>query len=164
MRVHQFDGGFPEATEGGDQTERTNVPDGVHTVTIWDANEGEHKFPDTNPGEFLNLTLQPQSKSHRFVWCSLGIDERDQVLAGQLAAALGFSAKEWAKVPPGDLKGRIVRIETVERMSKSGKARVWVRRFLSPQSEEARARPRTQAAKVAAARGDEAGEADDIPF
>lgn len=165
MRVHSFDSGFPEATEGGDQTERTNVPDGGHTVTIYEAKEGPHRWPDKNPGEFLNLTLQPQSKSHRFIWCSYGDDKRDLAMVAQLAAALGFTAKEWAQVQPKDLVGRIVRVETVEKINhNTGKGKVWVNKFLVPQSEEARAKPRTQAAKVAAARGDEAGEADDIPF
>ena len=69
MRVHSFDDGFEAATaaaggqSGGD---REMLPDGTHGVTIREASEGPHKFPENNPGEFLHLTLAPNG-SYGFV-------------------------------------------------------------------------------------------------
>ncbi len=60
MRVHDFGDGFDAATAGGAPAgEREMLPDGTHNVTIKDASEGVHKFPENNPGEYLHLTLAP---------------------------------------------------------------------------------------------------------
>ena len=167
MRVHNFDDGFEAAaTAGGAPAgERELLPDGTHNVTIRDASEGPHKFPENNPGEYLHLTLAPNG-SYGFVWVSLGASAKDKALAGVLATALGFTPDAWADADPSELIGQELRVTTKQVVLKSGKTRVFVNDYLPAVAPEPEKKPaaRTPAAKVAAARGDEAGGDDDIPF
>jgi len=167
MRVHDFGDGFDAATAGGAPAgEREMLPDGTHGVTIKEASEGPHKFADNNPGDFLHLTLAPNG-SYGFVWVSLGSAAKDRAQAGLLATALGYTPDGWADADPSELVGRELRITTKQVVLKSGKTRVFVNDYLPVEraaAPEKKPAARTPAAKVAAARGDEAGGGDDIPF
>lgn len=166
MRVHNFDDGFDAATAGGAPAgEREMIPDGTHNVTIRDASEGPHKFPENNPGDFLHLTLAPNG-SYGFVWVSLGSSQKDRAQAGLLATALGFTPDAWADADPSELIGRELRVTTKQVVLKSGKTRVFVNDYLPAVAAAPEKKPanRLPAQKVAAARGDEAGGGDDIPF
>ena len=169
MRVHSFDDGFEAATvaasirSGGD---REMIPDGTHTVTIRKASEGPHRFPDDNPGEFLNLEFAPNGPYSLF-WASYGSSAKDTRMSALLAQALGFSPESWADADPGDLVGMEVQVTT--KIGTKGKPRVFVNDFLPiekavEKAPEKKPANRLPAQKVAAARGDEAGGEDDIPF
>jgi hypothetical protein len=168
MRVHSFDDGFEAAAAaaggqaGGD---REMIPDGTHTVTIRKAAEGAHKFPENNPGDYLNLEFAPNGPYSLF-WASYGSSEKDRGMTAILAQALGFSPESWADTDAGELVGMEVQVTT--KIGTKGKPRVFVNDFqpvprfaAAPEKKPA---SRTPAAKVAAARGDEAGGGDDIPF
>ena len=168
MRVHSFEQGFeglPPAGSAAVQPEM--LPDGTHDVTINEAIEGPHKYPDNYPGDFLHLTLIPNSE-HGRVWVSLGLGEKDAAIAGSLAQALGLSADDWADTDPADLIGRKVRAITRQVTGKNGKTRVYCNGFLleekAQQPVAKKPAARTPAQKVAAAAGNEAGGGDDIPF
>ena len=167
MRVHSFDDGFDAATAGGAPAgEREMLPDGTHGVTIREASEGPHKFPENNPGEFLHLTLAPNG-SYGFVWVSLGRSAKDRGLSAMLAQALGYTPDGWADTDPGELVGQELRVVTKQVLLKSGKTRVFineyhpVERAAAPEKKPA---ARLPAQKIAAAKGEEAGGDDDIPF
>jgi hypothetical protein len=98
---------------------------------------------------------------------SLGSSAKDKSLAGVLATALGFTPDGWADADPSELVGRELRITTKQVVLKSGKTRVFVNDYLpvaAAPAPEKKPAARLPAAKVAAARGDEAGGEDDIPF
>lgn len=169
MRVHNFDDGFQSAAAaaggraGGD---REMLPDGTHTVTIRKAAEGPHKFPENNPGEYLNLEFAPNGPYSLF-WASYGSSEKDRGMTALLAQALGFTPEAWADADAGELVGMEVQVTT--KIGTKGKPRVWINDFMpveraAPPASKPAPRPQTPAAKVAAARGDEAGGGDDIPF
>lgn len=169
MRVHSFDDGFEAATaaaggpSGGD---REMLPDGTHGVTIREASEGPHNFPENNPGEFLHLTLAPNG-SYGFVWVSLGKTAKEKALSAMLAQALGYTPDGWADTDPGELVGQELRVVTKQVLLKSGKTRVFVNDYLPVErAAESEKKPaaRSPAQKIAQAKGEEAGEADDIPF
>ena len=169
MRVHSFDDGFEAAAAAaGGQSggEREMLPDGTHGVAIREASEGPHKFPENNPGEFLHLTLAPNG-SYGFVWVSLGKSPKDKALSAMLAQALGYTPDGWADTDPGELVGQELRVVTKQVLLKSGKTRVFineyhpVERAAAPEKKPA---ARLPAQKVAAAKGEEAGGDDDIPF
>lgn len=154
MRV-TFDEGFTGSTSG----EREMLPDGVHNVTIRTVTERDDK---------TTIVLAPNGP-YRLVYVDLKNDAKGQAKASALAAALGMSARDWAGSEPGDLVGRELRLETHQWVSdRDGKTRVSVDKFLAPEvvvgTRPGGPKPRTQAAKVAAARGDEAGGEDDVPF
>jgi hypothetical protein len=142
------------------------IPDGTHTVTIRKSAEGPHKFPENNPGDYLNLEFAPNGPYSLF-WASYGSSEKDRGMTAILAQALGFSPESWADTDAGELVGMEVQVKT--KIGTKGKPRVWINDFMpveraaQPESKPA-PRPQTPAAKVAAARGDEAGGGDDIPF
>ena len=166
MRVHDFGDGFDAATAGGAPAgEREMLPDGTHGVTIKEASEGPHKFAENNPGDFLHLTLAPNG-SYGFVWVSLGSSAKDKAQAGLLATALGFTPDAWADADPSELVGMELKVTTKQVVLKSGKTRVFVNDYLPAVAAAPEKKPaaRTPAAKVAAARGEEAGGGDDIPF
>jgi hypothetical protein len=166
MRVHDFGDGFDAATAGGAPAgERETLPDGTHGVTIKEAREGPHKFAENYPGDFLHLTIAPNG-SYGVVWVSLGSSSKDKAQAGLLATALGFTPDAWADADPSELVGRELRVTTKQVTLKSGKTRCFVNDYLPAVAAAPEKKPasRTPAAKVAAARGEEAGEADDIPF
>jgi hypothetical protein len=169
MRVHSFDDGFEAAAAAaGGQAggERVMLPDGTHTVTIRKADEGPHNFPENNPGQYLNLEFAPNGPYSLF-WASYGSSAKDRAMSALLAQALGFSPESWADADPGELVGMEVQVKT--KIGTKGKPRVWINDFMpveraaAPTSKPA-PRPQTPAAKVAAARGEEAGGGDDIPF
>jgi len=167
MRVHDFGDGFDAATAGGAPAgEREMLPDGTHGVTIREASEGPHKYPQDHPGDFLHLTLAPNG-SYGFVWVSLGSSSKDKAQAGLLATALGYTPDGWADADPSELVGRELRITTKQVTLRNGKTRVFVNDYLPVEraaAPEKKPAARTPAAKVAAARGDEAGGDSDIPF
>lgn len=167
MRVHSFDDGFEAAAaaaggqSGGD---RVMLPDGIHTVTIRKADEGPHNFPEKNPGEFLNLEFAPNGPYSLF-WASYGSSEKDRAMSALLAQALGFTPESWADTAPGELVGMEVQVKT--KIGTKGKPRVWINDFMPVEraaAPEKKPASRLPAQKVAAAKGEEAGEADDIPF
>ena len=167
MRVHSFDDGFDAATaaaggqSGGD---RVMLPDGTHTVTIRKADEGPHNFPENNPGEFLNLEFAPNGPYSLF-WASYGSSPKDLAMSALLAKALGFTPESWADADPGELVGMEVQVKT--KIGTKGKPRVWINDFMPVEraaAPEKKPAARLPAQKVAAARGEEAGAADDIPF
>ena len=168
MRVHSFDDGFEAAAAAaGGQAggERVMLPDGTHTVTIRKADEGPHNFPENNPGQYLNLEFAPNGPYSLF-WASYGSSAKDRAMSALLAQALGFSPESWADADPGELVGMEVQVKT--KIGTKGKPRVFVNdyqpvpRFAA--APEKKPAARTPAQKVAAARGDEAGGGDDIPF
>jgi hypothetical protein len=163
MRVHSFDDGF--ATAGGAPAgEREMCPDGTHNVTIKEAAEGPHKYPENYPGDFLHITLAPNGP-YGFVWSSIGVGPKDKSLAAALAAALGMTAAEWADTDPDELIGRQVQATTKQFTGKAGKTRVYVNDFLPiEKAPEKKPANRLPAQKIAKDKGEEAGEADDIPF
>jgi hypothetical protein len=166
MRVHDFGDGFDAATAGGAPAgEREMLPDGTHGVTIREASESPHKFPENNPGDFLHLTLAPNG-SFGFVWVSLGSSSKDKAQARLLATALGFTPDAWADADPSELVGRELRVTTKQVVLKSGKTRVFVNDYLPAVAAAPEKKPaaRLPAQKVAAAKGEEAGGGDDIPF
>ena len=167
MRVHSFDDGFEAATAGGAPAgEREMLPDGTHGVTIREASEGPHKFPESNYGEFLHLTLAPNG-SYGFVWVSLGKSAKDKALSAMLAQALGYTPDGWADADPGELVGQELRVVTKQVSLKSGKTRVFVNDYLPVEraaEPEKKPAARLPAQKIAAAKGEEAGGDDDIPF
>ena len=167
MRVHSFDDGFEAAAaaaggqSGGD---RVMLPDGTHTVTIRKADEGPHNFPENNPGEFLNLEFAPNGPYSLF-WASYGSSAKDKRMSALLAQALGFSPESWADADPGELVGMEVQVTT--KIGTKGKPRVWINDFMPVERAaalEKKPAARLPAQKIAAAKGEEAGSADDIPF
>ena len=166
MRVHSFDDGFEAAAaaaggqSGGD---RVMLPDGTHTVTIRKADEGPHNFPENNPGEFLNLEFAPNGPYSLF-WASYGSSAKDRAMSALLAQALGFSPESWADTDPGDLVGMEVQVKT--KIGTKGKPRVFINDYLPAVDAAPEKKPaaRLPAQKIAAAKGEEAGAADDIPF
>ena len=166
MRVHSFDDGFEAAAAAvGGQTggDRVMLPDGTHTVTIRKASEGKHRFPDDNPGEFLNLEFAPNGPYSLF-WASYGSSSKDLAMSALLAKALGFTPETWADADPGELVGMQVQVTTNQ--GTKGKPKVFVNDYLPAVAAAPEKKPanRLPAQKVAAARGDEAGGGDDIPF
>lgn len=157
MRV-TFEDGFQPPPAAGQ--ERELLPDGVHNVSI-------HKASDD--GEKTTVILAPNGH-FRLVYVDLRNDAKGQAKAARLAQALGMSAREWAGCQPEDLAGRRLRIESRQWVGNDGKTRVNVDKFLPADPPDAAPAPaaapviRTPAAKVAAARGDEPGGEDDIPF
>lgn len=155
MRVTFDDGVVPDAGGG----EREMLPDGIHNVTVREVKtDGPH---DT-------VVLAPHG-AYRLVYVDIKSDKKGQAKAAALASALGMSAAEWADCQPDELKGLELRVETRQWVGNDAKTRVNVDKFMPAERASANPsktapRPQTQAAKVAAARGDEAGEADDIPF
>ena len=167
MRVHSFDDGFEAAAaaaggqSGGD---RVMLPDGTHTVTIRKADEGPHNFPENNPGEFLNLEFAPNGPYSLF-WASYGSSAKDLAMSALLAKALGFTPESWADTDPGELVGMEVQVKT--KIGTKGKPRVWINDFMPVEraaAPEKKPAARLPAQKVAAAKGEEAGGDDDIPF
>jgi hypothetical protein len=141
------------------------IPDGTHTVTIRKAAEGAHRFPADNPGEFLNLEFAPNGPYSLF-WASYGSSARDKRMSALLAQALGFSPESWADADAGELVGMEVQVTT--KQGTKGKPRVFVNDYLPvphfAAAPEKKPAARTPAQKVAAARGEEPGGGDDIPF
>ena len=167
MRVHSFDDGFEAAAaaaggqSGGD---RVMLPDGTHTVTIRKADEGPHNFPENNPGEFLNLEFAPNGPYSLF-WASYGSSAKDLAMSALLAKALGFTPESWADTDPGELVGMEVQVKT--KIGTKGKPRVWINDFMPVEraaAPEKKPAARLPAQKIAAAKGEEAGGDDDIPF
>ena len=166
MRVHNFDDGFEQAaaaaggSSGGD---REMIPNGTHTVTIRKAEEGPHRFPQDHPGEYLNLEFAPNG-AYALFWASYGSSQKDRAMTALLAQALGFTPEAWAEADPDELVGRGLRVTT--KQGTKGKPRVFVNDYLPAVAPVPEKKPaaRTPAQKVAAARGDEAGGDDDIPF
>ena len=166
MRVHSFDDGFEAAAAaagGSPDSGRVMLPDGTHTVTIRKADEGPHNFPENNPGEFLNLEFAPNGPYSLF-WASYGSSPKDLAMSALLAKALGFTPESWADADPGELVGMEVQVKT--KIGTKGKPRVFVNDYLPAVDAAPEKKPaaRLPAQKVAAAKGEEAGAADDIPF
>ena len=167
MRVHIFDDGFEAAAAAGGGAavgDREMLPDGTHTVTIRKSAEGPHRFPDDHPGEFLNLEFAPNG-SYSLFWVSYGSSAKDRAMSALLAKALGFSPESWADTDAGELVG--MEVQVVTKIGTKGKPRVFVNDYLPVvRFAELEKKPaaRTPAQKIATAKGEEAGDADDIPF
>ena len=167
MRVHSFDDGFEAAAAAaGGQSggERELIPNGTHTVTIRKASEGKHRFPEDHPGEFLNLEFAPNGPYSLF-WASYGSSAKDLAMTAMLAQALGFTPEAWADADAGELVGMEVQVTTNQ--GTKGKPKVFINKFLPVERAAApdkKPAARLPAQKVAAARGEEAGGGDDIPF
>ena len=155
MRV-TFDDGV-EAAPGG---ERELIPDGVNNVRI-------HKASDD--GDKLTIVLAPHGH-YRLVYVDIKGDVKGIGKARALAAALGMNGDDWAGAEPGDLVGRDLRIETRQWVGNDAKTRVSVDKFLPAEvqpdgwNKPERPAARTPEQKVAAAKGEEAGGSDEIPF
>jgi hypothetical protein len=94
-------------------------------------------------------------------------DKKGQAKAAAMAAALGMSAAEWADCGSLELKGLELRIETRQWVGDDTKTRVSVDKFMPIEragEPEKKPAARTPAQKIAKDKGEEAGEADDIPF
>jgi hypothetical protein len=155
MRVTFDDGFVPDAASG----EREMLPDGVHNVTIREVKtDGAH---DT-------VVLAPNG-AYRLLYVDIKSDKKGKAKAASLASALGLSAAEWADCGPAELKGLELRVETRQWVGDDTKTRVSVDKFLpveraaAPTPKPDRG-PQTAAARVASAKGEEAGGGDDIPF
>lgn len=158
---------FPEPSEKT-TSERETLPDGVHTVDITDAKERSIDGRDV-----MILTFTPADETYlpldKFLDASR---EADLVLASQLRQAVGIPAGN--DLFPDLLRGarvlittKLAREKTGEpRLSKRGEPIIYVNEIASAETKKPSAdrRPNTGAAKVAAARGEEAGGADEIPF
>ena len=155
MRVTFDDGFVPEVGSG----EREMLPDGVHNVTIREVKtDGAH---DT-------IVLAPNG-AYRLLYVDIKSDKKGQAKAAALAAALGMSAAEWADCGPDELKGLELRVETRQWVGDDTKTRVNVDKFMPVERAAAPApkperNPQTAVGRVATAKGEEAGAADDIPF
>jgi hypothetical protein len=153
MRVTFDDGFVPDIGSG----EREMLPDGVHNVTIREVKiDGPH---DT-------VVLAPNG-AYRLLYVDLKSDKKGQAKAAAMAAALGMSAAEWADCGSAELKGLELRIETRQWVGDDTKTRVSVDKFMPVErggEPEKKSAARTPAQKIAKDKGEEAGEADDIPF
>lgn len=153
MRVTFDDGFVPDVGSG----EREMLPDGVHDVTIREVMTD--RAHDT-------LVLAPNG-AYRLLYVDIKSDKKGQAKAAALADALGISAAEWADWGPDELKGLELRVETRQWVGDDTKTRVNVDKFMPiarAALQEKKSALRLPAQKIAAARGEEAGKADDIPF
>ena len=169
MRFDHFDRTFDDVLrDEASQAEpaREPVPDGTHDFEIRKVN-----FLDKY-GKIV-IDFATASGSYEFVTRWLDPKEKDDHdTAMKILNALGL---------PQDtefddkLIGRFVSLKTKRNLKngeqqydKNGKAKVYVNGIYPSKLEVPAAKPerkpQTQAAKVAAAKGEEAGEADDIPF
>jgi len=153
MRVTFDDGFVPDIGSG----EREMLPDGVHNVTIREVKtDGPH---DT-------VVLAPNG-AYRLLYVDLKSDKKGRAKAAALASALGMSAAEWADCGPAELTGLELRVETRQWVGDDTKTRVSVDKFMPVErvgEPEKKPAARTPAQKIAKDKGEEAGEADDIPF
>lgn len=166
MMLNNFDEGF-EAAAAASTTGRDYepVPDGTHNFTVRKAVMGPHPSPEKNPGTFLNVTLAPNG-AYGFVFVNIGQNDAGKSMEAKLARALGYSERDWSSATPADLLGLELRATTKQNVWKNGKLYVNVT-DMEPRSgrvQKPEHKPQTAAARVAAARGDEAGGGDDIPF
>lgn len=152
MRASGWDDGFDDSTP----VVRELLYDGVHQAQIRDAKDD---------GERTTIVIAPHGQ-FKLLYVDLRDDEKSKKKAAGIASALGISAADWAATEPAELVGKRLRVETRQWVSpQDGKTRVAIDKFLPFLDEPPAAKPaRTQAAKVAAARGEEAGGADEIPF
>jgi hypothetical protein len=144
--------------------ERDIVPAGVHTMTIRHAEEGPNQFKtsDENPqGMCLKLRLATNTGDYRFVFDD--IPAHLGWRAKQLADALGVAASgATVSLDPATLEGRELTVEVSHYTSKAGKTSAVVKKYVKASGTPkpaTQAKPRTQAAKVAAGASD-----DHIPF
>lgn len=123
------------------------------------------KWMDKNPeGHHVLVTLTiPQGTSARTIFAE--VPRHWRWLFEVICEATGTEMPSSASWQPTAWVGRTVEVEVSVGGSKGTLVNVdkWFPHEGGPKPKAAPA-PRTGAAKVAAARGDEAGEADDIPF
>ncbi len=159
-----------EAIEGTELLE-----DGRHECVILKAEDGF----DNDGTARMRIVLQPLNRPERFAWPVLRITDsaRGVRFAAAIADALGIDRSTGLGLYPEDLQGQTVTVTTRQwKDDQSGRVSVSVdgirpgpmpRKFERPDATPAKAatpKPRTAAAKVAAARGEQAGGEDDVPF
>lgn len=158
---------FPEPSETTTVGEGEPLPDGEHTCEITEAKE---RMIDGR--DLMIVTFTAVEGRHLPVVKFLDAEqERDLVLVSQLREALGLQKGQ--DLFPEDLSGRRVVITTKVARERSGEIKTTKRgepivyvNAIAPAApaQPAARRPNTGAAKVAAARGEPAGNGDDIPF
>lgn len=152
-----FDEGFNDSAP-----DREIVPDGVHQCMIRYAKDDAAKGKTT-------IGFAPHGQ-YGLVFVNIADDEKGRKRAAALAAALGLTAAEWADMKPDELLKKRLRIETRQWLTDDGQTVVNIDAFMpflddvDPAAKPSATPARTPAAKVAAARGEEPGGGDDIPF
>ena len=148
------------------------LEDGRHECIIVNADDGF----DSDGTARLRLTLQPTNRPERYSWPVLRITDSARGLrfAVAIADALGIDRTTGLGLEPDEIRGKRVTVTTRQWKDDQGRTNVGVdgirpaalpRQFEQAQpAKAAAAKPRTPAAKVAAARGEEPGEQDDVPF
>jgi len=116
--------------ETGTATELQMVPDGTHSATVKkvDYREVEWKKADNNP-KGLCLTLMLEVNGYQPVWADIpnhwrGLTEAVCASAGVHPPAKG---EDWDET---QLQGQSVTIQTVQYVSKAGKQRVRIEKWL----------------------------------
>ena len=177
-----FESGFEQSGDNAPAREYEVLPEGEHQLEIVGASVGTvtWKACEANPeGQCLRLRL---SAGRGFAFVFVDIPRERKWVFKALAAALGLEPGPAGKVtfvPPEQLIGRPVRVESGRYTTRGGETRANVKRWLpaipppstaTPASTTSRPRAtakaapcRTQAAKAAAAFRATAGD-DDIPF
>lgn len=122
------------------------------------------------------VVFQPMSSPEQYRWpvVLLTDSSRGVQMAVALADALGIDRSTGLGLDPREITGKRVTVTTRQSVDDQGRTNVWVdairpsalpRQFEQAQpAKAAAAKPRTPAAKVAAAKGEEPGEMDDVPF
>ena len=161
-----------QAIEGTEPLE-----DGRHECVIVSAEDGF----DNDGSARMRVVFQPIKGAEVYAWPALKISDtaRGVRFGAALADALQIDRSNGLYLDPREIRGKRVLIST-RRWEDQGRVNVgidtirgtWTVRggavaaAPAPAAEPApvKAKPRTPAAAVAAARGDEAGGSDDVPF
>ena len=163
-----------QAIEGTEPLE-----DGRHECLIVSAEDGF----DNDGSARMRVVFQPIKGAEVYAWPALKISDtaRGVRFGAALADALQIDRSNGLYLDPREIRGKRVLVSTRRWTDDQGRVNVgidtirgtWTVRGgevpAAPQSRPAETRatapkPRTPAAAVAAARGDEAGGSDDVPF
>ena len=163
-----------QAIEGTEPLE-----DGRHECLIVSAEDGY----DNDGSARMRIVFQPIKGAEVYAWPALKITDssRGVRFAAALADALQIDRSNGLHLDPHELRGKRVLVSTRRWTDDQGRTNVgidtirgtWTVRGSAvaaapapaPEPAPAKAaKPRTPAAAVAAARGDEAGGSDDVPF
>jgi len=171
MEFHSYTPGQPiEGTEP--------LEDGRHECIIVSA---EDKF-DNDGSAHLRVTFMPLKGGEVYAWPVLKITDSTRGIrfGAALADALQIDRSNGLDLDPRELRGKRVLVSTRRWVDDQSRTNVGVDSIRgtwtvrggavaaapAPAAEPApvKAKPRTPAAAVATARGDEAGGSDDVPF
>jgi hypothetical protein len=162
-----------QAIEGTEPLE-----DGRHECVIVSA---EDKF-DNDGTANLRVVFQPLKGAEVYAWPVLKISDtaRGIRFGAALADALQIDRSAGLDLDPRELRGKRVLVSTRRWVDDQSRTNVGVDSIRgtwtvrggavaaapapTPEAAPVKAKPRTPAAAVAAARGDEAGGSDDVPF